>query len=699
MNLGTQYYRPPFPVRKHWAEDFRRIRDSGLNTVQLWVIWAWVEARPSVFVYDDYDELVGLAEKNGLGVVLSTIAEVQPYWIHREVPGSEMVTNMGTKVVSSNRCECHFGLTPGGCTDHPGVWQRMSTFLAKTVEHYRKEPHLVGWDAWNELRWNVQADGLVCYCPHTLKAYRDWLAEQYGGLDGLNRAWMRRYGSWDEVTPGKVPDRPYTELMAFSNFLIERANRHAKARYDVMKPLDPSRPVTVHAAEPSPGCAGGAANTPIDRGNDWAFADHLDGVGCSSFPVWSGMDDADFGMRVEYVKSAAQGKRVWLSEVQGGRSSLGFTVHKSVDAVSQQRWIWNGLACGAETILFWCWRDEVFGRESGGFGIVGRDGLADDRVAALQKTGALIRQHKELLAAYQPDKPAVGVLFSPRTYGLYWAAESNAQRVKGAMRGYIRALIRHSIPYLVVEEDHLEPLADLKILYLPRLGVMTLTLEDALERFVRNGGTIVCESECGAFSPEGIYREPDERFTARLTGVREIGRRELPGPFDVEMDGRRLSLESVQWATPMVGGGSVLASHSEGSLLTEVPVGKGRVLLAGGYLGSAYLNTESPDFEAFVGLTARRAGWRPDLEVVEPKPARRSFVYLKSGTSGNKRLVFVFFPADADAVRLRFRSGFLDGEFVEDIIADEWFALTAAGGGHEVILPVSDWRFRVLVAG
>ena len=39
MNLGVQYYRPPFPHDEYWDDDFRRIRDAGLNTVQLWVLW------------------------------------------------------------------------------------------------------------------------------------------------------------------------------------------------------------------------------------------------------------------------------------------------------------------------------------------------------------------------------------------------------------------------------------------------------------------------------------------------------------------------------------------------------------------------------------------------------------------------------------------------------------------------------------
>ena len=49
-------------------------------------------------------------------------------------------------------------------------------------------------------------------------------------------------------------------------------------------------------------------------------------------------------MRVEFVKSAAREKLVWLSEVQGGRSAIGFELHPAVDALSQQRWIWNGFA-------------------------------------------------------------------------------------------------------------------------------------------------------------------------------------------------------------------------------------------------------------------------------------------------------------------------------------------------------------------
>ena len=66
MFLATQYYRPPFPPKRCWTDDLSAIRDAGLSTVQLWCIWGWIQSEPGVFNYDDYDELVTLADKRGL---------------------------------------------------------------------------------------------------------------------------------------------------------------------------------------------------------------------------------------------------------------------------------------------------------------------------------------------------------------------------------------------------------------------------------------------------------------------------------------------------------------------------------------------------------------------------------------------------------------------------------------------------------
>jgi beta-galactosidase len=708
INLGVQYYRPPFPDARYWEEDLARIADSGLNALQLWVVWSWVEPSPGEYLFEDYDRLIEMARDKGLGVVLSTIAAIHPYWIHREVPGSEMVDNMGHTVISSNRGEIHFGLTPGGCFDHPGVWARMRSFLEQVVTRYRSAPNLRGWDAWNELRWNVQADGLVCYCPHTLKAFRGWLKARYGDLEGLNQAWKRRYRAWDEVLPGKMPNRPYTEMMAFEHFITARATGHGKARYDLIKSLDPDHLVTVHGAQPTVmhGDAYPTA-TALHRGNDWFYADHMDGIGCSSFPVWQGADDAALTARISYLTSAARGKHIWLSELQGGRASNGFQVHAPVRPGPQQRWLWTGIAGGADTVLFWCWRDEVFGRESAGFGLSGNDGFAEPRLAAMRKTGAILRRHADLFDGYHPDPRRVGLYFSPQSYYLHWAQDGSGRTAQHAVEGYARALVRSNVPYTVVEEEHLGLLDGLDVLFMPRALVIDPPQAEALSAFVRRGGLLVAESECGAFGSNGLYRYPEDRFLARLTGIREIGRRTLDRPSIHLVLGRRAyELPVTQWLTPLhAGRDAVLATSTDGPLAVDHAVEQGRVLLCGAYMGDAYYAGQHGDaayapfganFEAFLQQIVRSAGVRPAVEVLETTPAGNRSIHATTGRSGERRVAFVFFGETCESARLRFPAGTFFGR-ARDLISDQVVRLTQTSGGEECDLVRPEWGLMVLV--
>ncbi len=713
ISLGAQYYRPPFPVDSYWEEDLARMAASGLNTVQLWILWGWVEPEPGRFVFDDYDRLAEIAGRKGLELVLSAISEIQPVWIHRVVPGCELVTNMGQKVVSSNRGECHFGLTPGGCFDHPRVWELMRRFFTEVATRYRGLPHLHGWDAWNELRWNVNADGQVCYCEHTLARFRQWLDRRYGGLEGLNRAWNMRYTSWDDVQAGKMPRSPYTNMMAFEHFLTARSNEHAIARCECIKALDPGRPVTVHGAAPSPLHGGKPPDTALSRGNDWAFAERLDGVGTSSFPVWFGMDDANFAVRVAFSRSAAAsageaggGRRLWLSELQGGRGAQGFEIQPSPRAAEQQRWIWSGLAEGADTILFWCWRDEIFGRESTGYGLAGGDGFADERLEAMGRSAAAIRDNEALLEGCRMDRPEVGVLFSPQTYYLLWTDERPVNQPVEDLSGYCRALVRGNIPYVVVEEEHLDQLDRLKVLFLPRVLAADSRLTARLTEFVRAGGTLVCESECCAYDPAGIWSAPHERFLARLTGVVEVGRRRLEGDrVEVSVAGSRCGLPARGWLTPMTGGsGDVLARNKEGALVERVKVDKGTVVLCGAFFGSAYLagsEAKDPryrsgcgDFERFVAGLVAEAGVRMPVEVLRPPAPRAGHVHIRWGRSGAHRLCFLI-SDQPGTVTLRFDDGFFSGP-VRDLLSGAAVAVSRGRTGAACRVAPARWGVAVL---
>ncbi len=677
INLGVQYYRAPFPVSKYWKDDLKKIKDSGFNCIQLWVIWAWVESKPGVFDYSDYDRILDQAGESGLNAVLSTVAEIHPYWIHRVIPDSHLITNLGEKVVSMNRNECHNGLTPGGCFDHPEVWKRMSAYIEETARHYLGRNNIVGWDAWNELRWNVHAPNPVCYCRHTVEKYREWLSEKFGNIDGLNKAWERRYDSWEDVQPGIMAPRPYTDMMAFEHFITWRSNQHAVDRYRIIKSLHPDKPVTAHGPSPCPYMTGGKVDRPLDRGNDWDIADTLDGIGCSNFPVWFNLPNTDYMFNMELVKSAARNKKFWVSELQAGRSNYGFSsIHNPVPPKEQQGWIWNSVAAGADTVLLWCWRDEIFGSESNGFGFIGDDGFAEERTKAMRTTGSLFKRYSELICGYRPETAEVAVMFSPQTYYLYGAEEGHAGRVLSSLRGYCKALICNNIPFKVVEEEHLEELAGIKILFIPRTTVVDDITAEKLEKFTREGGTVFAECETGAWDSRGIFRYPEERFTAKLAGIREIGRRQLPGKHCIvaRINDEKFKLKCSDMLSPWQSGkGEILATYNKGeaSIISAVKCGKGQIILCGTYLGDQYDKERYAGFEDFLMHLIQEANAKTsEIKIIgQKKKDFNSFIYVKSGKSSNRKLIFVFCQGNCRKAELELPFDYTNSKIATDLIS------------------------------
>jgi len=286
--LATQYYRAPFPRRERWRDDLAKIRATGFDAIGTLIPWAWVEPAPGAYEWDDHDELIEAAGDAGLKVIPCFMTEMQPLWIHRELPGMHMVDHTGRAVVSSQLSYTHFGLMPGACTDHPEVRERATAFMTALARRYAAADAILMWDCWNEMRWLTQADGWVCHCERTVEAFRAYLRDCYESLDGLNDAWQRRYRSWEDVVPAKLPCRTSTDAMAYAAFLSHRTANELRWRRAAVLDGDATRPVTAHTSFPAPWSTGEYTEyePPLARGNDWELAELVDGFGSSHFPAW-----------------------------------------------------------------------------------------------------------------------------------------------------------------------------------------------------------------------------------------------------------------------------------------------------------------------------------------------------------------------------------------------------------------------------
>jgi beta-galactosidase len=673
MLLLTQYYRPPFPAGRRWREDLRQIADAGLDAVEIWATWSWIEAEPGVYRFDDFDRLFDEAATVDLDVVVTAVAELNPYWIHRIIPDSHMVDHRGRRIESESLSYTHHGVCPGGCTDHPEVRKRVGAFLAELGAHFAARPNLRNWDCWNELRWSVQSDGHVCFCDHTVAAFRAWLEERYGDLDGLNEAWQRRYSDWSDVHPGKQPARHWTETIAFEQFLSWRAAELATFRADGIRAGDPSRPVIAHSVVLSSFMtkSEGAWEQPLSRGNDWEIAERVDGFGASHFPNWFQTTNAEYGVRLESARSAAAGKPYWVCELQGGAAGNGFVAMPEVTAAQQQRWVWTAYGRGAEAIAFWCWRDEVFGRESGGFGIAGNDGHAAERIAALTATTRCLREHEDLLDGYVPDQPLVAVLFDGVNHQLEWAATGLESELSGgSILGAMLALERTQIPYDVLEAAHLPDLDRYKLIFLPLPLIVRSESAARLENWVRGGGTLVVESELDCFDEHGLFRYPDERPFPRALGLTPSGRRTLGDVSTIEFQvgTDRGSLRTATWL-----------EEFDREHFTVKAVGNGRVVAVGTHAALAYRRERYDDFERFVRALATEASAAPDVTC---SVRDGELVQWRTGLSGNRRLLFVSNGGPATDVTFRSRTLFGSSQSAVELRSGDTpaFAADAAGG-------------------
>lgn len=659
--LGTQYFRPPFPKQRWWADDFKAMRDAGLNAVQFWLVWGWVEPSPGRFRFDDYDRLAELADQHGLGVVLSTLPEVNPFWLPRLIPGGQMVDVEGHFVRSGPRGECLSGLVPGLCSDHPEVRTRMIHFLETCGNHFSKMPHLLSWDMWNENRWRNQAPQMVCFCKHSMANFRDFLTGKYGTIEKLGEAWGRRLADWHDIRPGRLAGNCYPEMHDFTAWLQWRAHDMACWRYEALDESDGQHPIGSHTGNPSIFGGINLNENIFSRGVDWDVAPG-DCYGFSSFPR-TGLGDrvmnpVDLAARMSSVTTVGNGKPVWMSELQGGPTAHSGCFGPPISGAEQQAWIWTGIARGCKGMLFWCWRPEVFGNEINGFGFLADDGFAGDRRTAMQKTSEVVAALGDQLTGFRPDAPRVGVLFQRDSYFYDWMRSQShcAQPYTAPQRltAWLHALERCNTHYAIHDDRHLPPdPSAYRLMIVPDPSGLDDRAAAWLVAFVQNGGVLMLEGGAGAIGPDTFYRYPNHRPIYQALRIDEAlyraatrETRTIPAdaigndaPIEIALDGFEQTFEGNQ-------GGVVRLEPDDLPMMIHRSHGDGRVIALGTTLGE--VNNDAA-MDAVVAALLKSADVIASVKVSGDGDG---FCSARVGDGGDKRLLIATNLGGAQRVTL-----------------------------------------------
>jgi beta-galactosidase len=512
--LGVPHY-PEHVDESYWRHDAERMRDAGFNTVRMgefaWHIWEPYEGK---FDFDLFDRAIDILAECGIKTILCTPTATPPRWLTMNYPEVLRVDRNGRRASHGSRQ--HADTTSPVLRDHS---RRITRALA---EHYRDNPHVVGWQTDNELNTTVSES----YSDSCALAFRNYLRHKYQTIDKLNFAWggdfwATAYDNFDQVvlplpmapsflSPGHVQD--------YHRFL---AHATAAFQHDQVKILRETNSdwFIFHNL--------GNLSDIDFRGQ---FGQDLDFIGFDIYPMLydefrrTGGHGATQALQLDICRSYS-GNFIVPEQASGFGSQPSFTT-MTPEPGEMRRMALSSVARGADGLMFFRWRPAHFGAEIYWMGIIDHDDVPRRRYQEAKQFASDIARIKDQLlgTTVAMDVGIAGADFdnqeAHKTYpiGLPSPMDDAALLHRHCYKAGIACGFIHP------EDD----LSRLKVFYIPHWVMWDQAWTPKVRDFVENGGTLIVGAMTGTRDANNhIIRElAPGGALADLCGVRveEFGR-------------------------------------------------------------------------------------------------------------------------------------------------------------------------------
>lgn len=636
---GAQYYRNPTPGKEAWEADLHNMKQMGLKDVKFWVQWRSNHIGPDEFDFSDIDELMDLAWKNDLRVTLNVIFDVSPIWLLKEYPDCVQVTSSGKQVIPTAPGHRQLGGFPGACYNHPQSKQYREKFLRETVKRYAAHPAMYMWDVWNEPEQcgtyrKPEVENITCFCPHCRERFLEWLKKKYATIQKLNEVWGRCYRSFDEVD---LPRDVHTlkDFMDYRIFHAEVMTEEARMRIKTVKEIDTEHKVYLHVV-PNTSMIFNAV-TGVD---DFEMAKDCDVFASTNFaaPMWSIL-----------TTSAGNGKLCYNVECHIGSGSIAMhqkqiTYEQLVKDFAAQ------IGSGIRGFMFWQYRPEILGREAPAWGMTKLNGEISSVGKAAEKFGQHVAKIEASLQQPKEDLAEIAVWKGFENEVFAYASQVSLDDFGKSIKNYVNAIYYNNYTCKIVDDHAIKngDLKNVKLLIMPECYCMDRELFQAVDQYIHNGGSLLCEAHFGGFdSDKGRHSfempgcgaaeswkikeyETTSSYHLKLAqSTEDISNFSLPDDVKkaidaygldgglffpmIEKDGNVLTgCNRVAFLETQ--GGTTLASTMGNPIIASARVGNGNVYYAGSNLGEG-AEIDMKNFERFLLKILEQAGVKPNCGI------------------------------------------------------------------------------------
>ncbi len=359
--LGVCYYPEHWP-EAWWAKDAARMFELGIRYVRIGEFaWSRIEPTRGHFSWDWLDRAMNVLADAGLKIVLGTPTATPPKWLMDEHPDIAPVDIDGRPRGFGSRRHYSFSSQT--------YWRESARIVEAVAKRYGKHQGLAGWQTDNEYGCHMT---ILSWGAQDLKAFKQWLRQNYQSTDQLNEAWGNVFWSMEITSFDQIslPNLMVTESnpaakLDFWRFQSSQVAAYDKMQCGIIRKASPGRFITHNFM--------GFFN----EFDHWDVGDNLNLASWDSYPIgfaeqflptedekarWAETSHPDIAPYHHDLYRAVGKGRWWVMEQQPG--PVNWAPWNPIPKPGMVRlWTWEAIAHGAEVVSYFRWRQAQSAQE------------------------------------------------------------------------------------------------------------------------------------------------------------------------------------------------------------------------------------------------------------------------------------------------------------------------------------------------